>query len=449
MSKKVVIAISVVFSVVVLAGLGVLIWWLVSDSDSNEIVTIILEGEGFKNVSYTAAFTRIPTTGEIFWWFFPSKAGVSKPILLFLGSITGLPHSFLLNFGEIGPLDFDLNARNDSLVNDYSLLFIDGIVGTGFSKPEETQDSINVDKLVDNLVQVLHSFYNINGNYNDAPLYIYEQGDGSHLAVPLTIRLANDEIYSNKLKGLFLGNPIIAPALVLTKLGFYLEELAMIDGHGRIVTEEFSNSVNSLVSEQKLEEAFDQFITLGTVINNNAGSIAANLGRIVEKLTPESERDYFGQNLYYERVVPSNIDMKIFMETVIAPSLGMSGNVDYDKSRNTTLYALRSIYMENYVDKVEQILNTTSVTVTLFNGNLDAVANTPGQLEWINNLKWPGNTNFTEAARQTLIINRQVEGYFRESSRLNFYWINVAGQSTLLDNPVATKKMLERITRLS
>lgn len=40
MAKKVIIAISVIFGVVVLAGLGVLIWWLVTDSDSNEVVTI-------------------------------------------------------------------------------------------------------------------------------------------------------------------------------------------------------------------------------------------------------------------------------------------------------------------------------------------------------------------------------------------------------------------------
>lgn len=135
------------------------------------MLVLVLEGDGLGDAAYTAAFTRIPGVGEVFWWFFPSTSGVSRPILLFLGSVTGVPHSFLLNFGEIGPLDFDLNVRNDSLVgihhqiynsisgleynyilvsfqvNDYSLLFVDGIVGTGFSKSEQNHDAVDIDEI--------------------------------------------------------------------------------------------------------------------------------------------------------------------------------------------------------------------------------------------------------------------------------------------------------------
>lgn len=72
---------------------------------------------------------------------------------------------------------------------------------------------------------------------------------------------------------------------------------------------------------------------------------------MLKKCASLSFPDYFGQNLYYERVVPSNINMKTFMESVIAPALGMSGNLNYDESRNSSLYAFRSIYMENLFDK--------------------------------------------------------------------------------------------------
>ncbi|CAK1540402.1 unnamed protein product [Leptosia nina] len=446
--KIVVIILSTILGIVVLAGLGVLIWWLVAGRYSNEVETIILERDGFGNTTYTAAFTRFSGLGEIFWWFFPSSSGTNKPIILFLGGVTGLPHTFLLNFGNIGPLDFNLNEREDSLVTSYNLLFVDGIFGTGFSKSEKSLPiPVNLDDLVKNLVQTLEAFYNNNEEYRNAPLFIYEQGDGAHLAISLAIRLAEDDEFSSQFKGIFLGNPVIAPGLALTKLGFYLEELAMIDGTGRAAVEDFSASVNTLLSEDKLEEAFDKFITLGDFVNDQAGAFAANIGRIVEKLTPESERDYFGQSLYYERVVPANITMKSFMEGVIAPALGISRNVNYDNDRNATVRAFRPIYMTSIADKVETILNSTNVTVTIFNGNLDAVSNTPGQLEWVDNLNWPGKANFTGSFRQTLIINNLIEGYFRETSQLNFYWINVAGQSTLLDNPIATKKMLERITR--
>lgn len=55
-----------------------------------------------------------------------------------------------------------------------------------------------------------------------------------------------------------------------------------------------------------------------------------------------------------------------------------------------------------------------------------------GQLEWVNNLRWSGQAQFLNASRQTLVINGLVEGYFRESERLRFYWINVAGQLVII-----------------
>ena len=52
-----------------------------------------------------------------------------------------------------------------------------------------------------------------------------------------------------------------------------------------------------------------------------------------------------------------------------------------------------------------------------------------GQLEWINNLEWSGQSQFLNAPRETLVVNSLVEGYFRESEKLRFYYINAAGQS--------------------
>lgn len=52
-----------------------------------------------------------------------------------------------------------------------------------------------------------------------------------------------------------------------------------------------------------------------------------------------------------------------------------------------------------------------------------------GQLEWVNNLRWPGQDAFINSERQTLAVNSLLQGYFRETERLTFYWVNVAGQS--------------------
>lgn len=76
-----------------------------------------LEGEGFQGVEQTAAFTRIQGAGDMFWWFYPATfTATTRPIILWLDGVTGLPPSLLANFGMFGPLDFNLNRRTNSWV---------------------------------------------------------------------------------------------------------------------------------------------------------------------------------------------------------------------------------------------------------------------------------------------------------------------------------------------
>lgn len=103
--------------------------------------------------------------------------------------------------------------------------------------------------------------------------------------------------FSHNLKGVVIANGIISPAIALTRLGFYLEELAYVDGNGRGAIERFSDEVNGLVDDGQLEEAFDKFMSLNEIVNENAGAVAVNLGYIVEKLTRETTRG----NLLYAK----------------------------------------------------------------------------------------------------------------------------------------------------
>lgn len=77
-----------------------------------------LEGEGFGGVQHRAAFTKIPGSGEMFWWFYPTLAEgpETRPLVLWLDGVVGLPPSLLANFGMLGPFDLSLNRRNDSWV---------------------------------------------------------------------------------------------------------------------------------------------------------------------------------------------------------------------------------------------------------------------------------------------------------------------------------------------
>ncbi|KOB74184.1 Retinoid-inducible serine carboxypeptidase [Operophtera brumata] len=107
------------------------------------------------------------------------------------------------------------------------------------------------------------------------------------------------------------------------------------------------------------------------------------------------------------------------MDSTVAGALGIS-NVPYDSMRTAALAAVRDTFMIPAVDK--------------------------GQLEWVNNLQWDGHEEFLNSTRETFVVNRVIEGYFRETDRLKFYWMNAAGQSVPIDSPVAMRRFLQLVT---
>ncbi|KAJ0175694.1 hypothetical protein K1T71_008853 [Dendrolimus kikuchii] len=468
--KTVIIIVSVVGVALLAAGLSVLIWWLVTDSNDvtdddyttlapdtettteqvimeDDFTIIPLEGS-MGDLPQTAAYTRIKNSGDMFWWFYPStnmsRSGTTRPIVLWLDGVTGTPPSLLANFAMFGPHDFNLNRRDNSWIDEYNLLFVDSPLGTGFSTVVNEE---NIPKtLEENAVHLrftLESFYTLHEEYVNTPLYIFGEGHGSQLAVALAIELNKPQNFTHNLQGVVIGNGIISPAVALTKLGFYLEELGYIDANGRSAIENLSNETNSLVSTEHLEVAFDKFITLGDFVNDYAGAIAVNLGHIVEKLTRDST-DYFGKKQHM-RETHGFTDDQLFMYEVVAPALRIPANITYDRYRNAVTDAFRGTFMIPATDRVEYILQNTNLTVTIYNGNLDAVSNTPGQVEWVENLQWNGQMEFLSSPRLPLVVNSLMEGYYRETERLQFYWMNAAGLSVPLDSPVAMRRVIQRI----
>ncbi|KAJ8721620.1 hypothetical protein PYW07_002395 [Mythimna separata] len=446
MAKKIFIIGSVIAAAALLAGLGVLIWWLVTRGDDPFSVRL-LKGEGIGEFDYTAAFTEIPDVGDVFWWFYPTIAignRYNRPIILWLDGVTGVPPSLLANLGMFGPYDINFNRRQDSWINRYNLLFIDAPLGTGFSRPL-TNDQIpkTPEENAEHLALTLESFYTVHEGYKGTPLYIFGQAHGAQLALALAANLYQKDIKHINLRGVVLGNAIISPALAMTKLGFYLEELGYIDANGRDAIETLSKETTQLVQGENYEDAFDKFISLGQFVNENAGATAVNLGNIVQKLTREpTTGDLFGLRDYLRRVL-KNTDLDI-MNTEVAAALGIS-DASYDSGREAVINAFKSSFMTPATDKVEYILENTPLSVAIYNGNLDAVSNTPGQLEWVENLTWTGMSGFLNAPRQSIVVNRLVEGYQRNGIKLQFFWVNAAGQSTPLDNPAALNSIINRI----
>ncbi|XP_035433944.2 retinoid-inducible serine carboxypeptidase-like [Spodoptera frugiperda] len=450
-SKNVKVGGGVFLVALILAGVGVVIWALIDNEvteDTPRYTTEKLEPTGVLSGTHPV-FTKIPGVGNMFWWFHHTKAlGFTHdhPVILWLDGVTGIPPSLLANFGMFGRYDINLVERPNSWVNRYNLLFIDAPLGRGFSHPLSV-DKIpkNIDEAAEHLVITLESFYEVMVHFKDTPIYVFGEGHGAQLALALVKKLhQNGNLFT--VKGVILGNGLIAPVQTLTKLGFYLEELAYVDGNGRRAIESLTNMISTAEQVGRPDFAGQLFQTLGRAVNEEAGAVAVNLGHIVQKLTNESlhgTQDYYGQWEYLQ-----SIDSKLnanTMNMIMRPLMGVSSTIFYDFHRQNVVNAFKDSLMISAVDKVEYILNYTDITVSIYNGNLDAVSNTPGQLEWVNNLKWYGQPEFLEKPRLPIFVNGLLEGYYRNSTGLQFYWVNVAGLSAPLDNPVAMDTILRGI----
>lgn len=75
------------------------------------------------------------------------------------------------------------------------------------------------------------------------------------------------------------------------------------------------------------------------------------------------------------------------------------------------------------------VIKTLLFALILYIINAICISFIPGQLDWVENIQWSGQNEFRNSNRNTLVVERLIEGYFRSTPRLKFFWVNAAGQS--------------------
>lgn len=96
---------------------------------------------------------------------------------------------------------------------------------------------------------------------------------------------------------------------------------------------------------------------------------------------------------------------------------------------------------------MEKLLNETSVEVNIITGQLDLIVATPGTIEWVNKVHWPGASGYAESERKFMGVNNVLEGYYKKHNKLAVFWINRAGHMVPADNPGAMDWILQRVTK--
>jgi len=108
-------------------------------------------------------------------------------------------------------------------------------------------------------------------------------------------------------------------------------------------------------------------------------------------------------------------------------------------------------FMKPVIDTVDALLNSTNLTVIIYNGQLDLICDTAGVERWVDKLRWQFLKKFRQSTRSPFIDkfgDKNIAGFVQQYKPLYFFWILKAGHMAPADNPTAVLTLLDMITSL-
>ncbi|KAF8005612.1 hypothetical protein BT93_K0026 [Corymbia citriodora subsp. variegata] len=174
------------------------------------------------------------------------------------------------NFGEIGPLDENLQPRNFTWLQKADLLFVDSPVATGFSYVEDESLVVKTDyKAAVDLTTLLVELFNGDGSLQKSPLYIFAESYGGKFASALGVT-ALESIEAGKLKaqlgGVALGDSWISPEDFVFSWGPVLKVMSRIDEIGLNQSDSLALKIQQELAEGKSKDATGTWYDLEQVI---------------------------------------------------------------------------------------------------------------------------------------------------------------------------------------
>lgn len=153
---------------------------------------------------------------HMFWWLYGSTSTTSplpreqQPIVLWLQGGPGGSSISYGDFGELGPLDYNLQPRNTTWLQAANLLFLDQPVGTGWSYVDDMAllTKTNAEIAAD-VLTLLTAFFKAYPAFATAPFFIFAESYGGKMTATIANTLlaarANGTFAIN-LRGIAMGD---------------------------------------------------------------------------------------------------------------------------------------------------------------------------------------------------------------------------------------------------
>ncbi|CAB3223806.1 unnamed protein product [Arctia plantaginis] len=413
-------------------------------------------------------YVDVRTGAHMFYWLFYTTADVpnytDRPLIVWLQGGPGGSSTGIGNFEILGPLDLRLQERNYTWVKNFNVLFVDNPVGTGYSYVDDlnllttTNDEIALD-----FVNLMRGFYSKHPEFGGVPLYIYGQSYGGKMAVGMALRMREAEkagtIQSN-LRGIAMGNAWIHPVDLTLSWGPLLLAAGLVDQTG------YENIQTAAREAQRLFNNGEYYASTAQWANTQQavfrGTTRVDFYNILTKMEVQSwmpdtrsayelSKEMMIQNEPYMSSSWSTrqevMNINYLMNNDVKRALSIPETVIWGSQSGAVFDYLRTDFMKPVTEEIEELLDQEDpIIVTKYNGNLDLICSTPGQIVWVNRLKWHGAEAYKNASRIPIWEDNRLEGYYQSYGPLRFFWINVAGHSVPRDNPAGSNAFLRDMT---
>ncbi|XP_030758204.1 retinoid-inducible serine carboxypeptidase-like [Sitophilus oryzae] len=432
---------------------------------------------GFGQGRQNWGFVPINEKSHMFWWlYYTSSTGeyIQKPLVIWLQGGPGGSSTGIGNFLEIGPLNVDLEEREADWTKHVNVLFVDNPVGTGFSYVSDSDIDYfakNNSVIAQDFLIFLKRFFHENPEFQYTPTYIFGQSYGGKMATDIGLLLYQESKLGNilcNLKGIALGGPWISPIDSISYWHSYLYNLGFIDYEGSEQLKNMTDFIRGVLSTGDYTKAtlYNRVVQytvnlLTTVDFHNImtkqvkqSSVLLNSSWLpipidIESVGDSMPDDFFQNfdNIKKYKGIKSSKPENLYrlMNGPVRDALNITTEHRWGDQRRLVHSALYLDNMKPVTDVVERLLNETDLEISVCNGQLDLIVNTPGTLKWVNSLKWNNKNQWTLADRTPIILENVYEGYQKRYGKLNFYWVHRAGHMVPTGNPQTMLYILKQI----
>ncbi|XP_076171336.1 retinoid-inducible serine carboxypeptidase isoform X2 [Ptiloglossa arizonensis] len=413
--------------------------------------------KGFGPGEQEWGYVTVRPNANMFWWLYYTTAKVptyyEKPLIIWLQGGPGASSTSYGNFEELGPLDVDLRPRNYTWVKDYNVLFIDNPIGAGYSYTTSTSGyATNNAQIANDLLQCIKGFLRALPQFANVPTYITTESYGGKMGAEFALlwyKAQKEGTVKSNLKGVALGDAWISPIDSVMTWAPFLLSAGMVDTAGYNTISKAAQKTKEAVLSGKWYTAtylwnYTENIILKITNNIDFYNILTKMFR--------TKSQYSGIDMLWSNptlrkgntVNTQTNSLQDLMNGPVKQTLNLP--VKNGETSSTVFRLLQEDFMKPVVDKVELLLNTTSLKVMVLTGQLDLIVDTPGTLNWAEKMRWKGAESWLAADRLPLVSDNVIEGYTKSYNNFTMYWVNRAGHMVPKDNPAAMAQILKNLT---